>query len=78
MTRRSGLMKNNKYVSFLHLITRGRTLTLVKLLIQEQDRTMDSISGTLNTLAQQAGLGRSSGAELGKAIKLADHVQLKR
>jgi len=56
MTRRSGLMKNNKYVLFLHLITRGRTVMLVKLLLQEQDRTMDSISGTLNTLAQQAGL----------------------
>jgi syntaxin 6 len=26
------------------------------MMIQEQDRTMDSISGTLNTLAQQAGL----------------------
>jgi len=27
-----------------------------QMMIQEQDRTMDSISGTLNTLAQQAGL----------------------
>jgi syntaxin 6 len=27
-----------------------------QLLLQEQDRAMDSISGTLNTLAQQAGL----------------------
>lgn len=27
-----------------------------QMMMQEQDRTMDTISGTLNTLAQQAGL----------------------
>lgn len=32
-------------------------------MIQEQDRTMDSISGTLSTLAQQAGL---MGQEIGQ------------
>lgn len=32
-------------------------------MIQEQDRTMDSISGTLSTLVQQAGL---MGQEIGQ------------
>lgn len=31
-------------------------IALEQLMVHEQDRTIDSIAGTLNTLAQQAGL----------------------
>jgi syntaxin 6 len=43
-----------------------------QLLLQEQDRTMDSISGTLNTLAQQAGL---MGHEIGEHVEMLDDLE---
>ncbi|KAG2142485.1 snare protein TLG1/Syntaxin [Suillus clintonianus] len=43
-----------------------------QLLIQEQDRTMDSISGTLNTLAQQAGL---MGHEIVEHVEMLDDLE---
>lgn len=43
-----------------------------QLLIQEQDRAMDSISGTLNTLAQQAGL---MGHEIGEHVEMLDDLE---
>ncbi|KAN0084542.1 t-SNARE [Tylopilus felleus] len=43
-----------------------------QLMIQEQDRTMDSISGTLSTLAQQAGL---MGQEIGQHNEMLDDVE---
>ncbi|KAF8549082.1 hypothetical protein OG21DRAFT_1448321 [Imleria badia] len=41
-------------------------------MIQEQDRTMDSISGTLTTLAQQAGL---MGQEIGQHNEMLDDLE---
>ncbi|KAG2067848.1 hypothetical protein BDR04DRAFT_830796 [Suillus decipiens] len=43
-----------------------------QLLLQEQDRAMDSISGTLNTLAQQAGL---MGHEIGEHVEMLDDLE---
>ncbi|KAG1816902.1 t-SNARE [Suillus variegatus] len=43
-----------------------------QLLLQEQDRTMDSISGTLSTLAQQAGL---MGHEIGEHVEMLDDLE---
>ncbi|KAH7887080.1 t-SNARE [Phlebopus sp. FC_14] len=43
-----------------------------RLMIQEQDRTMDSISGTLTTLAQQAGL---MGQEIGQHVEMLDDLE---
>ncbi|KAG0698601.1 t-SNARE [Suillus ampliporus] len=43
-----------------------------QLLLQEQDRTMDSISGTLNTLAQQAGL---MGHEISEHVEMLDDLE---
>ncbi|KAF8549653.1 hypothetical protein OG21DRAFT_1599087 [Imleria badia] len=43
-----------------------------QLMIQEQDRTMDSISGTLTTLAQQAGL---MGQEIGQHNEMLDDLE---
>ena len=38
----------------------------MEMMIREQDRTMDSIAGTLSTLAQQAGL---MGREVGEQVE---------
>ncbi|KIK38863.1 hypothetical protein CY34DRAFT_808940, partial [Suillus luteus UH-Slu-Lm8-n1] len=43
-----------------------------QLLLQEQDRAMDSISGTLNTLAHQAGL---MGHEIGEHVEMLDDLE---
>ncbi|KAG1776332.1 t-SNARE [Suillus placidus] len=43
-----------------------------QLLLQEQDRAMDSISGTLNTLAQQAGL---MGHEIAEHVEMLDDLE---
>ncbi|KAG1745252.1 snare protein TLG1/Syntaxin [Suillus lakei] len=43
-----------------------------QLLLQEQDRAMDSISGTLNTLAQQAGL---MGHEINEHVEMLDDLE---
>ncbi|KAG2139539.1 syntaxin 6, N-terminal-domain-containing protein [Suillus cothurnatus] len=43
-----------------------------QLLLQEQDRAMDSISGTLNTLAQQAGL---MGHEISEHVEMLDDLE---
>ncbi|KAI9459789.1 t-SNARE [Boletus coccyginus] len=43
-----------------------------QLMVQEQDRTMDSISGTLTTLAQQAGL---MGQEIGEHNEMLDDLE---
>ncbi|KAH0835831.1 hypothetical protein J3R83DRAFT_9699 [Lanmaoa asiatica] len=48
------------------------TLTIPQLMIAEQDRTMDSISGTLTTLAQQAGL---MGQEIGQHNEMLDDIE---
>lgn len=42
-----------------------------QMLIQEQDRTMDSISGTLTNLAQQAGL---MGQEIGQHVEMLEDL----
>ncbi|KAG1862039.1 t-SNARE [Suillus subalutaceus] len=43
-----------------------------QLLLQEQDRAIDSISGTLNTLAQQAGL---MGHEISEHVEMLDDLE---
>jgi len=43
-----------------------------QMMIREQDRTMDSIAGTLNTLAQQAGL---MGLEVGEHNEMLDDIE---
>lgn len=43
-----------------------------QLLLQEQDRAMDSISGTLSTLTQQAGL---MGHEIGEHVEMLDDLE---
>ncbi|KIJ61831.1 hypothetical protein HYDPIDRAFT_183042 [Hydnomerulius pinastri MD-312] len=43
-----------------------------QLMIREQDRTIDSISGTLTTLAQQAGL---MGQEIGQHVEMLDDLE---
>ncbi|KAG2156774.1 t-SNARE [Suillus bovinus] len=43
-----------------------------QLLLQEQDRAMNSISGTLNTLAQQAGL---MGHEISEHVEMLDDLE---
>ncbi|KAJ3715118.1 snare protein TLG1/Syntaxin [Lentinula raphanica] len=43
-----------------------------QLMIREQDRTMESIAGTLNTLAQQAGL---MGQEIGEHNEMLDDLE---
>jgi len=43
-----------------------------QMMIQEQDRTIDSISGTLSTIAQQAGL---MGREIGEHNEMLDDLE---
>jgi len=44
-----------------------------QMMIQEQDRTIDTISGTLSTLAQQAGL---MGQEIGEHNEMLDDLEV--
>jgi hypothetical protein len=53
-TKPSGRGKSNRSDS---PDIKTQTMTFVwQMMIQEQDQTMNSIAGTLNTIAQQAGL----------------------
>ena len=58
----SGFVKNNRCEHPFKPRAKIHQRVIPQLMIAEQDRTMDSISGTLTTLAQQAGLmGREIG-----------------
>jgi hypothetical protein len=50
-----GPERNNKYVAIFSRLQVDNFLPL-QVMIREQDHTIDSIAGTLNTLAQQASL----------------------
>lgn len=57
MRNQNGLGRSSKYVPPLSpLCFVHPTNSTPEIMIREQDRTIDSIAGTLNTLAQQAGL----------------------
>jgi hypothetical protein len=51
---------------FFLLMQHFQVLSLRQMMIREQDRTIDSIAGTLSTLAQQAGL---MGREIGEQVE---------
>lgn len=62
MTRRNGLAKSNMYLTFTaHATT--LLMTAPQMMIRQQDETISTISGTLNTLQEQAGL---MGQEIGE------------